>query len=91
MMYAINNITIVGGREKRRESLRLIAPRKSGPIGCLSEGPGSGKDQKRVACHEVVGWNSLGGQMPNAVAERISFYRHADFSLSLFDRRAGIT
>lgn len=48
MMYAINNITIVGGREKRRESLRLIAPRKSGPIGCLSEGPGSGKDQKRV-------------------------------------------
>lgn len=47
-MYAINNITIVGGREKRRESLRLIAPRKSGPIGCLSEGPGSGKDQKRV-------------------------------------------
>lgn len=25
--------------------------------------------------------------MPNAVAERISFYRHADFSLSLFDRR----
>lgn len=46
---------------------------------------------ERVACHEVVGWNSLGGQMPNAVAERISFYRHADFSLSLFDRRAGIT
>lgn len=27
-MYAINNI--VGGREKRRESLHLIGPRKSG-------------------------------------------------------------
>lgn len=72
--------------------MRLIAPRKSGPIGCLSEGPGWSKDQKRVSrteeCHEVLGWNSLGGQMADAIAERISFYD--EFSLSL-DRRGGIT